>query len=217
MTTPVLNQPILLRITSTRTVPAVVTKVIDDDTVDLVAFADISGAYWAYDGASGTPTDGNASWLFTSVVRGTGVGNWQDAVVSPAVSDAIASAVASGTAGLASMPSAGTSPSIVIGTPRQPNTARSVRVSVSGTWTGSLSVTGSASGTIELRSDAASTPTTPRLDAQAGFSATLTLGLVLGQTIPWSLNYDVPAGHYYVLAISGGGTFAITRATEQVL
>src|SRR5262249_32146283 len=158
--------------------------------------------YWTIGGSNGVPCVSHASWLYTSADRGTDVGQWQEADLPTPITDAINT----GDAGRCAVPAAGTAPTLTIRTARrpappgpraQPNATRPVRVTGSGTWTGSLSVTGSVSGTIELRSDSSSPPTTVRIDAQPGISATLLLGAAAGQTIPWLLTYDVPAGDRY--------------------
>lgn len=228
MTAPVVGQVVLLKTQSSPTVriaPAVVSLVIDENTVNCDALID-STADWP---VSGTPYT-HPCVLYTSVARGTGVGQWQEAELPPTVTAAIQAAVAAATSGLAStsyvdtevdtcvaLPGAGTHPSLALNTPRQPSTTRPVRVTVSGTWSWSLTALGSVSGTATLQSDATSSPTTAQ--GVAPFARSLTVGVTVGEsgTFPFQLTYDVPAGHYYQLATSGGGTFAITLVTEQVL
>jgi len=136
-----------------------------------------------------------------------------------ASASSVSAAIASATTGLATktyvdtndaarqaLPGSGTSPTLTIGTARQPSTTRPVRVTVSGTWTTSLT----AGGGISLQSDSNSTPTTIR-DTQ---QPSVTLAVGVGITLPWKLVYDVPAGHYYRLVASGTGTFAITSTNE---
>lgn len=108
--------------------------------------------------------------------------------------------------------SAGSAVTLALNTARNPSTvrgdSRGTRVRVSGTWTSTIT----ASGTVDLRSDSASTPTTVR-DNQL---PAVTLAIGVGVTVPWSLQYDVPSGHYYTVATSGTGTFAITHINETV-
>jgi hypothetical protein len=107
-------------------------------------------------------------------------------------------------------PIAGSTISLALNTSRNPSTirndGRSTRVRVSGTWT-SL-VTGT--GIVELRSDSNTPPTTVRDNQTPGMSS------VVAITVPWSLEYDVPAGHNYLVATSGVGTFTITHINETV-
>lgn len=223
MTAPVLGQIVLLKTQSSpaRVSPAVVSLVIDSDTANLDALIDINEDW------PGTSTPYTYTCKqFLSAARGTGVGEWQEADVPPPIAAAIASgisglattsALTAAIAGCSATPGAGTHPSLTLGTARQPSTTRPTRVTISGTWTASLSATGSAAGVIELRSDSASTPTTVQDDAQPGFSATLLIGISVTQVVPWKLTYDVPAGHYYTPAVASGSGFAITKATEQAL
>lgn len=230
MTAPVLNQSILFKISSSpaRTVPAVVSLVIDADTVDLVAFADINDtAQWPLGTAIGVPTYNHASWLFTGVARGTGVGEWQDAAIPPPISDAIASAVTTGTTGLASttyadtgdagrcaMPGAGSDPGLAANTARRPSTTRPTLVTVSGSWAWSLNAIGSTSSTVVLKSDSSGTPTTAR--HTAAFARGISVGITVGDTgtVPFSCTYPVPAGHFYQVAVTGAGvTFAVQETT----
>ncbi len=88
---------------------------------------------------------------------------------------------------------------------------------MSGSWSWSLSALGTVAGSCTLQSDASATPTTAR--AVASCSRGLTVGVVVGETgtMPWFLEYEVPAGHYYTLATSGTGIGASPLVTEQVL
>lgn len=139
-----------------------------------------------------------------------------------ATSSAVTSAIASATANLTTkayvdaadaarlvLPVGGTPQTLTLGTARQPSATRPVAVTVSGTWTTSLS----ASGALTFQSDSNTTPTTIRADAQPA----VTLAVGIGITLPWSMTYMVPAGHYYRIVASGTGTFAITKINETTL
>lgn len=201
------GQRIVYRLATSDYRSARITKIENGTTVSLVAFA--TGDDWD----AGTP-GGVPVVLFGGVQQGTGVGQWQEETeVDPAVLDAIDAAVTD----YCAVPAASSAPSLALDTARQPNTSRPVLVIASGTWSWSLSVIGTVAGIVTLTSDASSSPTTPR--PAASFSRTVGVGITISDsgTLPWCLAYIVPPGHYYQLATSGSGTFALDRVDEQAL
>lgn len=208
------GQRIVYRFATSDYRTARVSKIVSGTNVHLVAFGDPSAPATLFDGPSGN-----------GIVQGTGVGQWQeDASVDPAIATAMAAEATARDAAIedavderCAVPVAGSAPSLALNTARQPNATRPVRVTVSGTWSWSLTAIGSLAGVATFQSDSASTPTTARLDASC--AREISVGVVVGDagSMPWSMSYDVPAGHYYRIATSGSGSFAITRITEQVL
>jgi len=195
------GQRIVYRLAESDYRSARITKIVDGTTVNLVAFA--TGDEWW----PGVPGDVPAMYI-GEVAQGTAVGTWQEASgVDPAVEAAIGDRCA--------VPAAGTHPTLALNTPRQPNASRPTCVTVYGTWAWSLSAIGSQAGTATLQSDGSSTPTT--VQGIASCARGVSVGITVGDTgtMPWVLTYEVPAGHYYQIATSGSGTFAITHITEQ--
>ena len=200
----------------TRVAFGLITKIISGDTVNLTALIDDTDDWPA-------PTyvpSSHPAWLFESVAKGTGVGEWQDVTLSDVQTAAIAAAV-SGLATAAAVtviPIAGTSRSITIGTDFQAtDTSRPARFTISGTWSQALSLTGSIAGTVQLKAGASSNPSAVVDDAQPGLSATLALGVALTPTVPWKLAYDLPAGHFARVVVASGSGFAITHCNETPL
>lgn len=183
-----------------RFAPALVSLLNGGDNVNLTALID---------GLDDWPAPVNVpsfhpAWLYTEVDKGTGVGEWQESSVPGAIAD-----------GLVAVPSAGTAASRTLNTTWTPSAdhgGRPVRVSVSGTLACTSTLVLAQTAAVELRSDTATTPTTKRADA------TFTLGGVAASaTVPFSVTYDVPAGHRVRLVTSGAGTVAITSVNETAL
>jgi hypothetical protein len=216
------GQRIVYRLASSDYRSARITKIESGTTVTLVAFT--TGVDWD----AGTP-GGVPVVLFGEVAKGTSVGQWQDeTTVDPSVSAEIDAdvaaeasardtAIATAAAGRCAVPAEGSSVGLALNTPRQPHATRPVRLSVYGTWAWVLSAIGSQSGTATLKSDSASTPTNTH--GVASCSRGISVGVTVGDTgtMPWLMSYEVPAGHYYQIATTGTGTFAITHIDEQVL
>lgn len=202
---PEVGQLVLYRLSSTRTCPAVIAQVVSGSTCHLDVMID-----------EATDWPNGSSWLspvkmIESIDEGTGVGEWQVAVVPEPIDDAISTAVAGvDLSGRTAVATAGTSPGIGLDTARQPSTTRPVRVVATGTFALTSTLILPATGAVELRSDSASTPTTKRGAQVAQLS-----GVVASMTVPWSMTYDVPAGHYYKLVTSGTGV-ALDTITETI-
>lgn len=239
MTAPVLGQTVIVKIASSpvRVVPAIVSLVTDEDTVNAVGQIDIDDD-WPANG----PGDTHPGFAFFGITRGSGLNQWQDAPVPVTTEDAIAAAldgyateafvesevagagyasesyVNNAQAACQALPGAGSTVSLALNTPRQPSTTRPVRVSVSGDWSWNLTAIGTQSGTLTLASDSASSPSTAR--ARATCSRSVGVGVVVSDagTMPIFVSYEVPIGHYYTIATTGTGTFgASPLVTEQVL
>jgi hypothetical protein len=159
-----------------------------------------------WDDPSGSP--GYITWIpLSNVNKGTNLGEWQDIVTpDPVLATGMASAVTENS-----------SPGRAIGTSFVPSATRPVLCTYSGIWTGSLNVTGTQVGVLELRCDTSNPPTTKRTDVQPQTS--LTLGISVGSTIgiPWSISYLCPIGRRVLLAASGQGSFTLTSQTETVM
>lgn len=206
------GQQAVYRLESSRYVNAVVTKIVSGSTVELVCFSD--GSAWG----DGDPASLGAK-VYDSVALGTSVGQWQPGTV-------VDDAVAAGVAGLASeayvdsastaclaVPGASSTVSLASGTPRQPSATRPVLVMVSGSWSWSLNAIGTVTGSLTLKADSSSTPTT--VIRAPAWSRGITVGVVVGDTGTMPVEFDlvVPPGHYYSVTSAGGATFSIR---EQV-
>lgn len=206
------GQQAVYRLGASRYMQAIVTKIVSGDTVELVAFQD--GAAWG-DG-DGTNI---AAKLYDSVALGTGVGEWQpgtlvSAAITAATTDlATYSYVDSETASLCEVPGAGSSQvSLGLNAARRPSTTRPVQVNATGQISLTSTLLGAKAAAVSLLSDASNPPTTSRGTQPFNLS-----GVVATVAPPWSLTYDVPPGHYYMLATSGtdAGGVSLSTITEQ--
>lgn len=240
MTAPVLGQTVIVKIASSplREVPAIVSLVTDEDTINCVGQIDINDD-WPADGPGLT----HPGFPFFGITRGSSVNQWRDADVPITTTEAIDSAItgagfateayadaaaADAVDGLASeaycdnaiatcqaVPSAGTSQvALGLNAARQPSTARPVRVYATGQITLTSTLLGARVAAVSLLSDSAAVPTVSRGIQQMNLS-----GVVATVGVPWSLEYEVPAGHYYMLATSGADAAGVSLAsiTEQTI
>lgn len=81
----------------------------------------------------------------------------------------------------------------------------------------SLTITGSCTGTVELRSDTNSTPTTSRARAVNEISATLALTITIANNPEHEMCYLVPPNHNVRLVSSGTATISITAQSETLI
>lgn len=112
------------------------------------------------------------------------------------------------------VPGTSSTVSLSSGTARQPNTTRPVLVMISGSWSWNLSAIGTQTGSLTLKSDSASTPTT--VIRAPAWSRGISVGLSIGDTgtVPIEMDLIVKPGDYYSVTAAGGATFTIR---EQVL
>lgn len=201
------GQQAVYRLATSRYVQAIVTKIVSGDTVELVCFSD--GSAWG----DGDPASLGAK-VYDSIALGTAVGEWQPGTI---VSNAIATCEAyadAGDAGRCAVPGASSTVSLSSGTSRQPSATRPVLVMVSGSWSWNLTAIGTQTGSLTLKSDSSSTPTT--VIRAPSWSRGITVGALIGDTGTMPVEFDllVPAGDYYSVTAAGGATFSIR---EQVL
>ena len=228
-----------IQITQDRWSLCAITKVNGDNTVNVIAFSDGINP-WPL---PSTP-DGVSAATRINVANGSGVGQWREVAVSDQIVALIAAAIAGFTgfatqgyvdAGLSELegqlqaqvsaavdgcciaPNAGESVapnSMPFGAARRPNANRPVRVTASGTITIVSALLGSHSGSVTLQSDSTASPLAIRATAPAAV-----IGIAATLTFPWSLSYDVPAGHYYKLVTGGtaNASFALSYINETVL
>lgn len=224
-----LDQLVILRTATSRYHAAVTVNVIDADTADLLVLGD--GADWE-DSVSAL----YFARMMTGKVRGSGVDQWLPVPVTDEVSAAIAAAVSGGLSGYASeayvdaaieaipadddtglcaVPGTRSTPaSFGFGSAaRRPSTTRPTRVTVCGTWSWTLSAIGTATGTLTVKSDSSTTPST--IIALLPFSRSVGVGLNVNDagTLPIYMQFDVAAGDYYALVtsgVAGGGSFGAT-------
>lgn len=177
---------------------AIVTLVNGNGTVTLVALS--NGANWG-DGHAGS----QGTIVYTEVAVGTGIGEWQPGGYLAGELEPYCEA-----------PVAGIARSLTIGSDFQAtDTSRPARFVISGTWSVALAATGSIAGAVQLKAGASANPSVVVDDAHLGFSATLLLGVALTPTLPWKLDYELPAGHYGRPSVLSGSGFTITNACEQ--
>jgi len=230
-----LDQLVILRTATARWHAAVTVNVIDADTADLLVLGD--GADWE-DSVSAV----YFARMMTGKARGSGVDEWLPVPVTDEVSAAIAAAVSGGLSGYASeayvdaaieeipadddsglcaVPGARSTPSgFTIGSAaRQPSTTRPTLVTVSGGWSWTLSATGTATGTLAVKSDSGSTPSAVVISMP--FSRAIGVGLSVNDTgtMPYSVQFVVAANDYYALAQSGvaNGSFGTPLVVEQTM
>ena len=205
---PAVGEVVVIRTSSTRYAPALVTKVVSGDTVNLVAVID-STADW--------PDPVNMdymhpAWLYTSVDKGTDVGEWQESTIPAPVTDAIEVEVD----GRLANPGAPVSAGLTLdGAGVQFSATRPVRLNVRLTASMTSTLLGPQSYTAELRCDSGSTPTTVVDAATGGLS-----GVVATTDQPVKLSALVPTGHYcraVTAAASANTTLTLTASTKQVL
>lgn len=201
-----------------------VSKIVSGDTVNLVALIDDVDDW---------PDPINApsyhpAQLVTSVAKGTAVGEWQDVALSDPQNSAITAAVASGTGGLATTsalnsaiagvpanPVYPTSRSITIGADFQAtNTSRPSRFVISGTWSTTLTISGTVTGNIQLKMASSANPSPIVDDAQPSYGVTIVIGLTLTPQLPWKMVCDMPIGGFARVVNAGAGTVAVTRCLE---
>ncbi len=234
MTAPVLGQTVIVKIASSplREVPAIVTLVTDANTVTAVGSIDINDD-WPDDGPGAT----HPNFPFFGITRGSGVNQWRDADVPVTTQEAIDGAgfateafvgTAVSEAGYASetyvdnaqavcqgLPAAGSSQvSLGLNAARRPSTTRPTRVQATGQITLTSTLLGAKVAAVSLLSDASNPPTTSRGIQQFNLS-----GVAATVAPPWSLSYEVPTGHYYLLATSGADAAGVSLATitEQTI
>lgn len=124
-----------------------------------------------------------------------------------------AEAPADDDSGLCNVPGASSTVSLSSGTPRQPSTTRPVLVMVSGSWSWNLTAVGTQTGSLTLKSDSGSTPST--VIRAPSWSRGIGAGLSINDTgtIPVEFDLIVPPSHYYSVTAAGGATFSIREQT----
>jgi hypothetical protein len=215
MTAPVLGQTVIVKIASSplREVPAIVSLVTDEDTINAVGQIDINDD-WPSNGPGAT----HPGYPFFGITRGSGLNQWRDADVPVTTMEAIDDAgyaseiyVDNAQAVCQALPSAGSSQvSLGLNAARRPSTTRPVRVSATGQISLTSTLLGAKVAAVSLLSDASNPPTTNRGIQQFNLS-----GVAATVSPPWSLSYEVPVGHYYMLATSGADAAGVSLATLQ--
>ena len=99
----------------------------------------------------------------------------------------------------------------------QPSTTRWMLCTYTVEIVATASVAGGNSGTVELRSNESTPPTTVRTSATNGFTITLGAGIGWTSTQRWALSYIVPPGHYVRLDTAGAATITLVNQTEQTI
>ncbi len=226
MTTPQVGQTVLFRISSTRTVPAVVSLVIDDDTINLDGFIDTSDN-WPI---SGIPVAHPCEW-YGAVVRGTDVGEWQETSANVGATGATGAAGTTGSTGATGAGAVITSSSFVstsfTGTPptssaRQPNASHDVLITASFSIVNTLTLSGGTGGTIKLLSDSSNPPTTEICRVSKSDTGTVVVGINLTPSGTMEIYSRIKTGDFYrFVSVNDTGTPTMTLPSgtvfEQVL
>lgn len=121
-----------------------------------------------------------------------------------------------GPAGLPTITSVST-PTRALNTPFQPHATKTTWVSYTIRTSCTVSLGGSVTGTVQLRSDASATPTTQRASTGLTHSLGLGVGVASTVTVDQQISYIVPPAHYVNLVSSGAGTITVLQQTETVL
>lgn len=124
---------------------------------------------------------------------------------------------AQGPAGLPNLTSVSSTPGRALNTTFQPHATRPTQVSYAASISCTVSLGGSVTGTVELRSDANNPPTTVR--ARTSLTHALGLGVGVGSTVANTdnLSFMVPPGHFVRLVTSGTASIALVDQTEVVM
>lgn len=240
---PTVGQIVLYRTSETRTTPALVTKVLGSELVNLVAAIDAPEDWPVTNIPSSHPT-----WLYTSAAAGPGVGQWQAAELPASVQGAIDAAVAAGllgggfatTAELAAVAQYAATQASNVGLASaaalaeaiatreavaEAGTSPTLALNQTRTPNATRPVRVTATGTLKVTSTlllAQSAVVELRSDAQAvpavvrGEQHAELSGVIASMTVPWCLTYDVPAGHSYRLVTIGDGTVTLLSINETV-
>lgn len=115
--------------------------------------------------------------------------------------------------GRLAVPGASSTVSLSSGTARQPSATRPVMVMVSGSWSWNLTTVGTQTGSLTLKSDSSSTPST--VIRAPSWSRGIGVGVSISDTGTMPVEFDllVPPAHYYSVTAAGGATFSIREQT----
>lgn len=111
-------------------------------------------------------------------------------------------------------------PSRSLGTAFRPSTTNLTAVYYTAQVASAISLSGGASGRIELLSDSSNPPTTVRGRVKSGNTGTVVLGVSQTVTVEGELHYLVPIGDYVLLQSvteSGTPSFSLVSQAEQKL
>lgn len=237
-----LNQLVLLRTTTTRYHAAVTVHMLVGGNADLLVLGDgadwedfVPAAYYARPFANQPPGTGVGEWqpvpvnaeiaaaIATAVSGGlTGyasetyvVAELAAAVAGLASLTAVTSAIATAIAGACAVPATGAPVSTpTLGTSYHPSATRPVRVNVYCDVALPSALLAAQSATVQLQAGSTTNPSTVVAGPVTPTNGALNPGPL---TIPVTLSYDLPAGHYYqVVKSAGAGTVTITRIEETL-
>jgi hypothetical protein len=203
--------------------PALVTKVISGDTVNVVALLEANDDWPAPSYASPS----HPAWLYINVAKGTGVGEWQEntAGVGPqgptGATGATGSTGATGATGPGAVVLSQSTPTLTIGgSAVQFSTTNDTIYTASIKILTTLSLSGGAAGHVDLLCDATATPSTIVQTVQSESTGTLTIGLNLQASNTLVVSWRVPAGHRCRLVSTndtGTPTYTLPRQLLQTL
>jgi hypothetical protein len=122
-----------------------------------------------------------------------------------------------GPPGLGNVTSVNSAPGRAFNTNFTPHATRAVSAIYTVSLSGTVTLGGSVTGTVQLLSDTSTPPTTVRTSVTMTHALGLGVGVNSTITVPGTLTYVVPAGHNVRLATSGGATITLVSQTEVVL
>ncbi len=167
----------------------------------------------AIDGISGFTTTAEVN----DAIEAAQAGYATEVYVDAGILAAISGIPEDDDSGLCSVPGPGGAVSSpALSTPRRPSTNRPTRITAYLTVAMTSTLLGAQSATVELHADSGATPTT----VAGGPLVAALSGVAASSTIPMTLTYDLPAGHYYQIvktANTGTPTVTITHINETIL
>lgn len=138
------------------------------------------------------------------------------AISGLAVASEVAATIAGVVAGSLAVPAAGSSVSSpALATSYHPTGGRPTRVNVYCDVALASALLAAQSATVQMQAGSSTNPSTAVAGPQTATSGALNPGPL---TIPMTLSYDLPAGHYYqIVKTAGAGAVTITRIEETPL
>lgn len=220
-TTPVIGQSVIYRYDSTHSYAAIVTKIENDGTVDLVMLS------WCYtDFVFGPSSLYSAPTTFLwGVTEGSSDNRW---AVNPNIglgatgaTGATGSAGATGATGPGALVTGSSTPTLTIGgSAVQFDTTHDTQYTVTVSISSSITLTTGAQGHVDLLCDATSTPSVIVDTVGGGVTGTLVVGASLVVPVTGTVRWRVPAGHRCRLTSTndvGTPTITLVRQFLQTL
>lgn len=187
---PAVGQIVTLRTSSTRSSPALVTKVNSGDNVNLTALLDM----WSdWPDPVNVPPE-HPAWLYLAVDKGTGVGQWQENTAGIGPQGPQGPAGATGATGPGGVVLSSFTPTLTIGGAAvQLDATHDAELTIVIRTDGAASLSGGFASEVQLLCDATATPTMFADAGGGGQGGTIVVGVNLTQRTYSSLRTRVPA------------------------